>query len=97
MELYRVALTLGICLLHSITMTGNKPGFVMGRVGYLLYSCVIGFVFISGWYGVRLSFRKIGWLVSIWAYVSIVLSLIALSIGDMDIYECVWGGGVIGS
>jgi len=53
-ELYRVLLTLGICLLHSITMCGHSNG----RLSALLFPCVNGFVFISGWFGVSFSFKR---------------------------------------
>lgn len=51
-EVYRVALMFGICLLHSITFSAGDRALWPWR---LLHSCVDGFAFLSGWYG--LSFR----------------------------------------
>ena len=51
-EVYRVALMFGICLLHSITFSASDRALWPWR---LLHSCVDGFAFLSGWYG--LSFR----------------------------------------
>lgn len=47
-EIYRVSLMFGICVLHSITQGPyNSP---LGA--RLLLWCVTGFVFISGWFGI---------------------------------------------
>ena len=54
-EVYRVALMFGICLLHSITMCGHVTVWAAN----ILASCVNGFVFISGWYGVRFRPSKV--------------------------------------
>ena len=51
-EVYRVALMFGICLLHSITFSAGDRSLWPWR---LLHSCVDGFAFLSGWYG--LTFR----------------------------------------
>ncbi|MGN0886205.1 MAG: hypothetical protein ACI4RT_04320 [Candidatus Spyradenecus sp.] len=51
-EVYRVALMFGICLLHSITFSAGDRALWPWR---LLHSCVDGFAFLSGWYG--LTFR----------------------------------------
>ena len=48
-ELYRVALMYGICLLHTV----NFGGYQKWWLANVLYTCVVGFVFISGWFGIR--------------------------------------------
>lgn len=54
-ELYRIALMFGICLLHSITQGGyNKPW-----LSNILLSCVNGFIFISGYYGLTFKPSKV--------------------------------------
>lgn len=54
-ELYRVSLMFGICLLHSITFSDH----VRPWMANVLLSCVNGFVLISGWYGMRFAPSKI--------------------------------------
>lgn len=54
-ELYRVLLMLGICVLHCITL-GTKRAHPLAGV---LMCCVPGFVFISGWFGIRFSPSKV--------------------------------------
>lgn len=47
-ELFRVVLMFGICLLHSIGQNGCPGSWLT----YLLRPCVVAFVFISGWFGI---------------------------------------------
>jgi len=54
-ELYRVMLMFGICVLHSITQCGHNIPWIAN----ILLSCVVGFVFITGWFGVKFSWWKI--------------------------------------
>lgn len=62
-ELYRALLMLGICLLHGF----SQGAFVYVWPARLLSVCLTAFVFISGWYGIRFSWKKaiglvlIGW------------------------------------
>lgn len=53
-EIYRVLLMLGIVIIHEYSYVGLGHNWV----ARLLTSCVVGFVFISGYYGVKLSFAK---------------------------------------
>lgn len=54
-ELYRIALTFGICFLHTITNGGyNTPWF-----SNIFLSCVNGFAFITGYYGVLFKPSKV--------------------------------------
>lgn len=54
-ELYRIFLMFGICLLHSITQGGNNVVWAANLFDW----CVSGFVFLSGWFGIRFSFLKL--------------------------------------
>lgn len=54
-ELLRILLMFGICLLHVVAQ-GSHPSRLLVN---LLSPCVCGFVFISGWFGVRFSITKI--------------------------------------
>ena len=83
-ECYRVLLMLGICLLHSITQGPyNKDWFIFGVAGpsKLLATCVNGFVFISGWYGIRTNFQKIAKLYLVALACGLVFAPIALCFG----------------
>ena len=55
-ELYRIMLMFGICLLHSVIACGHTNI----NLNHLLLPCVDGFVLISGWFGVKFSWRKVG-------------------------------------
>ena len=55
LDCYRVCLMFGICLLHSITQGGNNVVWAAN----LLDWCVPGFVFLSGWLGIRFSCLKL--------------------------------------
>lgn len=74
-EFYRCALMFGIVLFHCITMGGHyRP-----RLDNFLLACVDGFVFISGYYGIKLRPSKLIRLVmvGIWcALVSIGIQLV---------------------
>lgn len=54
-ELLRIVLMFGICLLHSITQAGH----CIRGLDNVLHSCVDGFVFISGYYGIRYRMSKV--------------------------------------
>ncbi|MEG2062290.1 MAG: acyltransferase family protein [Kiritimatiellia bacterium] len=74
-ELYRVCLMFGICLLHCAYHGGYRQELVVD----LLRFCVDGFVFISGYYGLRFAPSKVIRLMGIAA--------VAITIA--------WVGGVI--
>ena len=70
-ELYRVLLMLGIVGLHVLTTL--KP---IGRgLDNVLATCVVGFVFISGWFGIRFSVKKVLKLLSIGLYCGAVAAV----------------------
>ena len=55
LEVYRVALMFGICFLHCV----SQGGHVRTWLANILLSCVDGFVFISGYFGIRFMPSKI--------------------------------------
>lgn len=57
-EFFRVLMVLGICWLHAITTCLRVPS-PLSRVNYFLYPCVVGFVFITGWFGVSFSLKRL--------------------------------------
>ncbi|MBR4523484.1 MAG: hypothetical protein IKO64_04540 [Kiritimatiellae bacterium] len=76
-ELYRVAMILGVCFLHSITFGKLSPTPIYDSVCMF---CVVGFVLITGWFGCRLHVRKIIdlYAIGLWcAALSVVLRLFA--------------------
>ena len=84
-ELYRVILTFGIVLLHAMTTCGHVPTGVCARGSYFLYSCVVGFVFISGWFGIKSNVMRIlkVWGVAVYA---------AAVMGTVDVVLNGWRG-----
>ena len=54
LDIYRAFLMLGICLLHSITQAGHNTTWAANMLEW----CVPGFVFISGWFGIKFSIGK---------------------------------------
>ncbi len=75
----------GICLLHCVTQGGHvKP-----RLANILLSCVDGFVFISGWYGLRFRPSK---PLRLYA-TAIACGLLALAVGyGLGVYAFAWDG-----
>lgn len=53
-ELLRCLLMYGICLIHCVHRDGACPYWIES----LLLTCVCGFVFISGWFGIRFTPSK---------------------------------------
>lgn len=82
-ELYRVGAMFGIVLLHTIV----QGGYLRSRgLDNVLLSCVTAFVFISGYFGIRFSVRKIIRLIALGCYCSFIAAVIG---GGMC---CVWDG-----
>lgn len=79
-ELYRCLLMFGIVLLHC----AGKGASIAPWLGNLLKFCVTGFVFISGYYGIKFSWRKLGKLYA--------LGVFCAFIGAM--FQVVFGGSV---
>ena len=78
-ELYRCLLMFGICLLHAI----NFGGYGSRWMANMLAPCVVGFVFISGWFGINFKWQKVLKLYGVGAYCAIVYGIAML----------VWRGG----
>lgn len=76
-ELLRVLLMLGICIVHIINI-GRAPGWVdsLTWLHGLVVCSVVGFVFISGYYGIRFSFAKLLRLYGVAFYCAFVSALI---------------------
>jgi len=68
-ELYRCLLMYGICLLHAVTQCGHNVPWLAN----VLTTCVVGFVFISGWFGVKFTWWKLVKLYGIGTYAALVL------------------------
>lgn len=67
-ETFRCLLMFGICLLHSITQGGHNVPWASN----CLLWCVPGFVFISGWCGIKFSMGKVFRLYGISLYCAVV-------------------------
>lgn len=80
-ELYRILLMFGIVLLHSAAK-GDHVAFGLSN---LLKFCVPGFVFISGYYGIKFSWGKLGRLYVLAAVCALVGVFAEWAhLGDMD-------------
>lgn len=71
-EVFRVLLMFGICFLHAV----SQGDFYCHTLVKILCPAVCGFVFISGWFGVRFSMGKILRLYAMGAYAALVASLV---------------------
>ena len=69
-DFYRVMLMFGICTLHSITQAGHNVAWAANMLSW----CVPGFMFISGWFGMRFSFMKVAKLYGISLYCAAVFA-----------------------
>lgn len=78
-DVYRVALMYGICVLHAITFGNVNCAWVSN----VLCSCVVGFVLISGWFGIRFSVWKVLKLYGIGFYAAFVYSVLSWCLGDV--------------
>ena len=85
-DLFKCLLMIGICMRHSV----NFSGMANGCEARLWSWAVPGFAFISGYYGVRFSGRKIVNLCVVAACSAVVPTVVALARGQgMSIYrEC---------
>lgn len=78
-ELYRVALMVGIVLLH----TNAHATVCYPWLGCLLMFCVTGFVFISGYYGIRFSWCKLLKLYGTAVACMALVTLLECAVGDL--------------
>ena len=70
-DIYRDALMLGICMLHSISQGGHNVAWAANSFEW----CVTGFAFMSGWFGARFSILKIIRLYAISFYCAVTYCL----------------------
>lgn len=84
-ELYRILLMFGIVFLHSCGNTGEPSSVYLDR---MLRACVPGFIFITGWFGLKFSVRKIVALYGIAAYSACVASIFGWLILDVPYSLC---------
>ena len=81
-EVLRLLLMFGICLLHSV----SKGICNCQWLDKLLSPCVCGFVFVSGWFGVKFSIRKVVRLYGIGIYAACVCAVVPIvQTGQVDI------------
>jgi len=60
-ELLRVILMFGICMCHSV----GAGGHIWAPLRNVCMMCTVGFIFITGWYGIHFSLKRIGKLLGI--------------------------------
>ena len=84
-ELYRILLMFGIVFLHSCGNTGEPSSVYLDR---MLRACVPGFIFITGWFGLKFSARKIVALYGVAAYSACVASILGWLILDVPCSLC---------
>ncbi len=90
-ELYRTILMFGICLLHVF----GKGAEAYDRIVYLLLFTVDAFVFITGFYGVRFSIKRIVSLLATTMYCLLIVGILNRYIFDVGLIETihdVWKG-----
>ena len=84
-EVFRCLMMFGICLLHAITQGGH----IMRWADNALHTCVVGFVVISGWFGIKFSWGKVFRIVALTAWCALVVSTMFL-LRDQDPSWGVW-------
>lgn len=88
LDLYRALLMYGICLLHSSYWAASVK---CAWLEHVLLFCVTGFVFISGWYGIKFTFRKLVGLYGIALYAAFCVSIVGY------LQNGVWGLKIVRS
>ena len=78
-ELLRIVFMYSLCVEHSI----SQGGFYRPGLDHVLDVAVDGFMFISGYYGIKFSFKKIGGMLALAAWCAFVLNFARIFIiGD---------------
>lgn len=80
-EIYRVLLILGICFLHGF----SQGAYVYVKTSRIFSLCLAGFVFISGWYGIRFSWKKVLGLILIGWYCRYVGCIVYALLAGMSL------------
>lgn len=73
-ELYRCLCMFGVVLLHSLTQGGYADAH--RGLDNLMTPSVVGFVFISGWFGIRFSWKGVRKILSIGAWCWVVIAML---------------------
>ena len=73
-ELFRCLCMFGVCLLHAL----DQGGYADPHRGLdnLMTPSVVGFLFISGWFGVKLKLRSLAKLIGIGLYCAAAVTII---------------------
>lgn len=73
-ELFRCLCMFGVCLLHAL----DQGGYADAHRGLdnLMTPSVVGFLFISGWFGIKLKYKGIVKLLGIGIYCALVVTTI---------------------
>lgn len=69
-ELLRLMLMFGICMCHSV----GAGGYAFEPLRNICMMCTVGFIFITGWFGVRLSLMRVAKLLGIALFAWIVVA-----------------------
>lgn len=77
-ELYRVLIVFGICLLHAVLFSGHNNQNISCNLTF----CVDAFAFLSGWFGMRFSWRKVFRLLGTALYSAVVISVVRMLIDE---------------
>ena len=83
-DAYRIVLMWGIVLLHC----AHKGIYDCRPLTMALLFCVDGFVFISGWCGIRFGWKKILRLYGISAYATVVCTAYLAIVNHLNVGEC---------
>lgn len=70
-ELFRICIMFGICLLHMHTIIMHDFGSILTRS---LMACVPAFAFLSGWFGMRFSLLKVVRLFALAVFCSLIMT-----------------------
>lgn len=79
-ELYRILMMFGICLFRAVNSCGHNDL----RVSSNLLFCVDTFAFLSGWFGVRFSWKKVLRLYGMGLYAAVVVAGAAIVTGGCE-------------
>ena len=79
-EVLRVLLMFGICLCHSV----GAGGYMYAPIRNVCMMCVVGFIFITGWFGIRFTLARVGKL----------LGIAIFALGVVVLEELFWNGRI---
>ena len=78
-ELFRASLMFCICWLHAI----DQGGYCRRGLDNVLVTALAGFVFLSGYFGIRFSWKKVGRLVLVGIYCSLFIAAAWSIVGEV--------------